>query len=213
MVQFKGVTQWEIGFTVMDVSDIFIPFINEIDELPPAHEYHRRTAVETPPEIQVELERTKESREAEFRSWLIKNKPKNALMTAIETNTTAGVPDIFSCYQGYSCWIECKSVINGIGRIRGTQYSYLKKLLAAGGNAKIIIQGLSTVTYKPVSISIYDAQQIATLPLGLFKIQGKEMIFPPDVKPKYKWYYNRNKKESIDDLYLHVLLDINEFED
>ena len=63
-----------------NINDIFLPFINEIDELPPPQEYRRRTAVETPPELQVELDRTREMREGEFRSWLIKNKPKEALM-------------------------------------------------------------------------------------------------------------------------------------
>lgn len=196
-----------------NINDIFLPFINEIDELPPPQEYRRRTAVETPPELQVELDRTREMREGEFRSWLIKNKPKEALMTSIETSTAVGVPDIFCCYQGYSSWIECKVTITGPGRIRGTQYSYLKKLIAAGGNAKIVIQGIATQTYKPASISIYDARQIVSLPVGMFKVVGKELVFPPDLKPKYKWMYSNAKNVTIDELYLHLLLDTKEFEE
>ena len=198
-----------------DISDIFIPFINEIDELPPPEEFHRRKAVETPPEIQKELEKTKLKREGEFRSWLIENKPKNSVMTPIETSTATGVPDIFSCYQGHSCWIECKSILSGPGRVRGTQYIYLKKLLAAGGHAKIVIQNIYRNTGKPTSISIYDAQQIVSMPLGMFKQYGEELMFPPSLEPKYKWYYKkyRQVKMDIEDLYLHLLLDIKEFED
>ena len=197
----------------MDTKDLFLPFINEIDDLPPPQEYKRRGPIETPPELQAELDRTREMREGEFRSWLIKNKPKDAVMTPIETRTAAGVPDIFCCYQGYSSWIECKTIITGVGRVRGTQYAYLKKLVAAGGNAKIVVQGIATQSYKPASISIYDARQIVSLPMGMFKVVGKELLFPPDLKPKYKWMYRDAKTVTIDELYLHLLLDTKEFED
>ena len=113
----------------MSINDLFLPFINDIDDLPPPGEFRRRGPIETPPELQVELDRTRDMREGEFRSWLIKNKPKDAVMTPIETSTPAGVPDIFCCYNGHSSWIECKTIISGAGRIRGTQYVYLKKLL------------------------------------------------------------------------------------
>lgn len=196
----------------MSTDDIFIPFSNEIDDLPDPQEFHRRRYLQVPDEIQVELDRTRAMREGEFRSWLIKNKPKHSLMTPIETNTAGGVPDIFCCMNGFSSWIECKVTISGPGRVRGTQYAYLKKLLAAGGHAKIVIQGLATSTYKPATISIYDARQIVSLPIGMFKEQGQELIFPPDLKPWYKWSY-KEKKDNIDDLYLRLLLDTNEFED
>ena len=75
-----------------------------------------------PEVIKRERERTREMREGEFRKWLIKNKSYGAVMTPIETSTATGVPDIYTCYQGHSQWIECKIAMIGPARIRGTQY-------------------------------------------------------------------------------------------
>lgn len=148
---------------------------NEIADLPPVGTYSRQS-FETPEEIQVELDHTHGKQEAEFRAWLIKNKPKNALMTAIETSTATGVPDIFCCHNGRSSWIECKVIARGAPRIRGTQYVYLKKLIAAGGHARIVVQRLSN-KYKPSSITIYDAAKVTAVPPALFVARGQDMVF------------------------------------
>ena len=102
---------------------------NEIDNLPPIGTYVRPKYFNTPPEIQKELEKDKNKKESDFRRWLIQNKPKEAVMTPIETSTATGVPDIFCCYQGFSSWIECKTVLSSSPKFRGTQYIYLKKLV------------------------------------------------------------------------------------
>lgn len=191
--------------------NLFLEFSNEIDDLPPPNTY-RRKITETPKEIKVELDRSREMREGEFRKWLIDNKPKKAVMTAIETSTATGVPDIFCCYDGFSSWIECKILLSGGPRIRGTQYTYMKKLIAAGGNAKIVIQKLSNVNYKPSSIKIYNAADIVAIPVGMFKQIGQELMFPPGINPWYEWFYNKKRRDvTIDDLYLHLLLDTKEF--
>lgn len=198
--------------TDIDNKNLFLEFSNEIDDLPPPNTYVRKKFAETPEEIQVELDRTREMREGEFRQWLIKNKPKKAVMTAIETSTATGVPDLFCCYDGVMSWIECKIILAGAPRIRGTQYVYLKKLVAAGGIAKIVVQKLSNVTYKPSAIKVYDAADITAIPVDMFKHQGQEMIFPPNTQPWYEWQYNRNKrKETVEDLFLHLLLDTRTF--
>lgn len=184
---------------------------NEIDNLPPIGTYVPQKYFETPPEIQKELEKDKTRKESDFRRWLIQNKPKEAVMTPIETNTAAGVPDIFCCYQGFSSWIECKTVLSSSPKFRGTQYIYLKKLVAAGGHAKIAVQRLSTTTYKPVSIWIYDAEKLVAIPSGMYKQQGQDMVFPKCAEPYYVWHYNKNKQYSIEDLYLKLLLDTTKF--
>lgn len=191
-----------------------VQFSNDIADLPPVGTFngYQRKTFETPAEINAELDKTKEQREGEFRRWLIQNKPKKAIMTPIETNTAAGVPDIFCCYSGTMTWVECKIVMSGPPRIRGTQFSYLKKLCEAGGKAKIAVQRLSPKTYKPVAIELYDSSHITAIPMGMFKTSREELIFPPSIEPWYKWYYNRNKKENIEDLYQRLLLDINDFE-
>lgn len=184
---------------------------NEIDNLPPIGTYVRPKYFNTPPEIQKELEKDKNKKESDFRRWLIQNKPKEAVMTPIETSTATGVPDIFCCYQGFSSWIECKTVLSSSPKFRGTQYIYLKKLIAAGGHAKVVVQRLSTNTYKPVSIWIYDAEQLVAIPSGMYKTHGQDMIFPKSAEPYYVWHYNKNKKYSIEDLYLRLLLDTTKF--
>lgn len=186
-------------------------FSNEIKDLPPAGVYQRPRFFETPAEIQIELDKTHASREAEFRKWLIKNKPNRAVMTAIETNTQTGVPDIFACYNNFSSWIECKVIMTGNAKCRGTQFIYFKKLIAAGGHGKIVVQRLNSSTYKPASISIYDARKITAIPIDLFKKSGEDLIFPKDVEPWYIWYYNKNKQDTIEDLYQRLLLDTYDF--
>lgn len=181
---------------------------NELDDPVPVATIYKRKYFKEPEVIKKERERTREMREGEFRKWLVKNKPKTAVITPIETSTATGVPDIYSCYQGHSQWLECKIAMNTPPRIRGTQYTYLRKLWEAGGHAKIVVQRLSTRTYKPVKIEIYDAAMIVSMPLGLFTVVGKEVIFPKDTTPWYTWKYT---VDSIDDLYLRLLLDTEKF--
>lgn len=186
-------------------------FSNEIAHLPSPNIYTKPKYFETPDEIKVELDKSHAMHEAAFRKWLIQNKPKQAVMTAIETSTHLGVPDIFACYNGFSSWIECKVVISGTDKCRGTQYTYLKKLIAAGGHAKVVVQRLNSSTYKPATIRIYDAKNIVALPPGMFKISGEDLLFPKTVEPWYTWYYNRDKECTIEDLYQRLLLDTHDF--
>lgn len=184
---------------------------NEIDFDAPRGITRTDYNFETPPEVQAEIERDRESKEADFRRWLVKNKPKGAIMTPIETSTAVGVPDVFCCYNGFSSWIECKVILSGAPRFRGTQYSYLKKLVEAGGHAKIVIQRLNPNTYKPASIYIYDAERIVTIPSDMFKVHGQDMLFPQEAEPYYIWNYNKNKGTTIEDLYERLLVDTEDF--
>ena len=181
---------------------------NEIDNLPEPGEYKKRRIFKEPKIVRDEQERTREMREGEFRKWLVKNKPYNSVVTPIETSTATGVPDVFTCYEGHSQWLECKIVMIGPARIRGTQYTYLRKLWEAGGHAKIVAQRLSSRTYKPISIEIYDATDIVSMPTGMFKVVGKELVFPVGTIPWYTWKYG---KDDIKDLYLKLLLDTKKF--
>lgn len=183
-------------------------FLNKDIDSPVIDTYVPMDYWETPEEIQVELEKDTANKEADFRRWLIKNKPKGALLTPIETSTAVGVPDIFCCYNGFSSWIECKILSTGNPRFRGTQYSYLKKLIEAGGHAKIAVQRINTKDYKPSSIWVYDAEKLVSLPSGMFKTHGQDMVFPSEVQPYYIWYY---KKTKIEDLYEKLLFDITDF--
>ena len=169
--------------------------------------YARKILTEYP-EVKEARERTRVMREGEFRKWLIKNKPHNSVMTPIETATATGVPDIFSCYQGDSIWLECKIAMTGPPRIRGTQYVYIKKLLEAGGKAKLVVQKLSQYTYKPIYVELYDASVVMNTPLGLFRKIGQELELPKTIKPWYRWKY---QVDDIDDLYLKLLVDITKF--
>ena len=195
-------TEWNLNNLLLTNES----FSNEIDDLPPPNVYQKKF-FETPSEIKSELERDRECKEAMFRRWLVKNKPASAVLTPIETSTATGVPDLFSCYNGFSSWLECKVILSGSPRFRGTQYTYLKKLLEAGGHAKIVVQKLNPNTYKPSHINIYDAETILAIPSGMFKQQGQDMIFPPHIEPYYSWKY----KSNLQDLYDKLLLDTNDF--
>lgn len=189
---------------------MFLEFSNEIADLPEPNTYKRKY-FETPPEIKAELNKSHENKEADFRRWLIKNKPKQAVMTAIETSTQTGVPDIFSCFNSFQQWIECKVIITGLPRCRGTQYVYFKNLINAGGHGKIVIQRISNTTYKPTSIYIYDARKIVAIPPALFKRSGENLLFPKNIEPWYVWHYTKNKNVNIEDLYQRLLLDTYDF--
>lgn len=188
---------------------------NEIDNWDDSH-YKSRGQIYTAPEeyakeINKENEKEKGKREAEFRRWLIKNKPEEAIMIPIETSTAVGVPDIFSCYEGTSSWLECK--INAFTnlKIRGAQLMFMRKLYQAGGTGKVVVQKISPRDYKPTSVDVYTLETIATVPLNLLTISGKNLVFPTSTKPYYRWFYRSNRKDKnadLNDLYLHILLDI-----
>ena len=185
-------------------------FSNEIDDLPPPNTYHRKI-FKTPEEVHKEIEKSKEAREAEFRRWLILNKPKNSIMTPIETYTAVGVPDIFTCMDGDMQWLECKIAISGPPRIRGTQYNYIKKLIKSGGKAKLVVQRLTSKDYKAASIDIYNMEDIVRIPYGMFIQRGQELVLPPNMEPWYKWKYRDMGRTPLSDLYLRLLLDTSKF--
>ena len=191
-------------------------FSNDIADLPPigVGKKYDISKKEMPDEVRAKLDLSKEAKEAAFRRWLVKNKPKAAVMTPIETSTAVGVPDIFCVYNGQASWLECK--INATylpPRIRGTQYSYLKKLIEAGGKAKIVVQQFNPNTAKATSITIYDASHIVTIPSGMFRHIGEELMFPCEIEPFYRWHYKQkgDKKELLENLYMRLLLDTSEF--
>lgn len=184
---------------------------NEIDDLPPITAKRVRSKFYIPKEIREEMERTREMKEGEFRKWLVKQKPKNCVLVPIETSTATGVPDLYSCYDGCQQWIECKIATSHPPHIRGTQFVFFTKLLAAGGKGKLVVQRLNCKDYKPSSVEIYDMEDVIKLPPGLFKRQGQDMVLPASLKPSYKWTYKRKKNADIEDMYLHLLLDSNKF--
>ena len=184
-------------------------FTNEIDDIKEGYDPYKYVHLNDG-EIQVALNKEQEHKEADFRRWLIKNKPASAVMTPIETSTATGVPDVFTCYNGFASWLECKVTITGSGSFRGTQYVYLKKLLEAGGHAKVVVQCLNKNTYKPSNIKVYDAADILSIPIGLFTKQGQNLVFPKSLEPYYIWYYTK-KSDKIEDLYEKLLLDTESF--
>lgn len=161
-------------------------------------------------ELQLSIKKSKDKQESDFRKWLIKNRPKDSVMYPIETNSTVGIPDIFCCYNKHSCWIECKTLLTGASRIRGSQLLFMQNLYKQGGFVKVAVQRLNTKTYKPSSIHIYDFKDIVQRPLQSFTVSGTDLLFPSDLKPYWIWNY-RNKDDTLADLYQHLLLDPEEF--
>lgn len=185
-------------------------FDNDVNDLPEIGKaipiekrYHHRTSIET-----IERDKLRIKREALFRSWLIENKPKNSVMIPIETNTTTGISDIFACYSGKSFWFECKSLMSPAPcYLRGTQYSFFKKLIDAGGHGKVITQYLDTRKYKPSSVYIFNAEDIICHPIDFFKQQGERLYFPKSIKARHIWHYNQKKEYDINYLYQLLFLD------
>lgn len=156
----------------------------------------------------IELQKLQTKREAEFRSWLIENRPKHSVMTAIETTTATGVPDIFACYTGKSFWLECKSLISpALTYLRGTQYIYFKKLIEAGGKGKILTQCILRQTQKAATIQIYNAEDIVCHPIDFFKASGQRLYFPKTIKPRHIWHYNQQANYTTEYLYQLIFLD------
>lgn len=198
-------------------------FSNDIADLPeagkPVPVKEKQKAGRKPSLEKAEMDKLRSKREAEFRSWLIANKPTNSVMLPIETNTTAGVPDIFSCYMGHSFWLECKSLaFPSTTYLRGTQYLFFKKLIDAGGMGKVITQYVDIRSGKPTSIQIYNAANIVCHPIDFFRPVGQKLFFPKSIKPNYVWYYNdktklqqKKKDQNIDYLYQRIFLDTDDF--
>ena len=162
----------------------------------------------------VEQEKLRKKNEAEFRSWLIKNKPESSVLTAIETNTATGVPDLYGCYCGHSFWFECKSlIVPRPSYIRGTQYVFMKKLIEAGGNAKVVTQYFSTQTNKLASIHLFNAKNIVCHPIEFFTTyrSSERLHFPRTLKPDYIWYYDKQDKEDLNYFYQRLFLDSDDF--
>lgn len=162
-----------------------------------------------PPSFEtIELKKLQTKREAEFRSWLIENKPKHSVMVPIETTTATGVPDIFACYTGKSFWLECKSLVSpAVTYLRGTQYIFFKKLVEAGGKGKVLTQFIIRPTQKAATIYIYDVEDIVCHPIGSFKESGQRLYFPKSIKPRHIWHYNQHKEYTVDYLYQLIFLD------
>lgn len=163
-----------------------------------------------------ELEKTRRKAEATFRSWLVKNKPTSAVLMPIETNTASGVLDLYGCYAGHNFWFECKTLMaTRPAYIRGTQYIFMKKLLEAGGNAKVIVQRLDTFKQVPVSIHIYNAKNIVCHPIEFFNTSRdynyERLHFPKTIQPDYKWFYASQTKEGIEYLMQRMFLDSDDF--
>ena len=163
-----------------------------------------------------EQEKLRGKAEAEFRSWLVKNKPESAMLLPIETNTAAGVLDLFGCYAGQSFWFECKTLMHSRpAYVRGTQYIFMKKLVEAGGNAKVIVQHLDQMRSAPCTISLYNAKNIVCHPIEFFNLFGSKtsqrLHFPKTLKPDYIWYYNKKRTEGINYLMQRIFLDSDDF--
>ena len=182
-------------------------FDNSIDDLPEITA-PKKKRIGRPPLENKEMDKLQNKREALFRSWLVSNKPESAVMVPIETTTATGVPDIFACYSGKSFWFECKSLVfPALSYVRGTQYIFLKKLVEAGGNGKVITQYLNLTHGKPVSIQIYNAADIVCHPLEFFKQSGERLYFPRTLKPNHIWHYTQRKEYTVEYLYQLLFLD------
>ena len=198
-------------------------FSNDIDDLPeagtPIPVKERKKAGRKPSIETAEMDKLRSKREAEFRSWLIANRPDNCVMVPIETNTVTGVPDIYSCYLGHSFWLECKSLaFPSTTYLRGTQYLFFKKLVEAGGMGKVLTQYIDIRNGKPTSIQIYNVADIVCHPIDFFRAVGQRLYFPKSIKPAYVWLYNETTRyqrgktdQNIDYLYQRIFLDTDDF--
>lgn len=161
-----------------------------------------------------EQEKLRKKNEADFRTWLIKNKPVSSVLVPVETNTATGVPDLYGCYSGHSFWFECKSLIlPRPAYLRGTQYIFMKKLIEAGGNAKVVVQYFSTKVNKLTSIHLFNAKNIVCHPVEFFTTykSSERLHFPRTLKPDYIWYYDNQDKEDLNYFYQRLFLDSDDF--
>ena len=133
--------------------------------------------------------------EANFRKWIKQNKPKEAVITSIETSTQAGVPDLFTCFNGVMKWIECKNFpgTKTTVSLRATQYIWLKKLILAGGNGGLIIRR------GPKNIDYYDATAFAVFDYDSLNTSGKNVTLTTVLKPSAH-YDGTNKEQFFRDI-------------
>lgn len=119
--------------------------------------------------------------EGDFRRWLIKNKPKNSIMQAIETGTGSGIPDLFYCYNGCPCWIELKATQGRACYMRISQWRWFCNLVKAKGEGFLIIKRLKTKT-----IDVYDINQLAVAGMAKeARLVGQDIIFPDYIEPVF----------------------------
>lgn len=119
--------------------------------------------------------------EAEFRRWLVKNKPTKSMIQPIETSTGAGIPDLYYCYRSSSCWIELKETERTGCYMRVSQWLWFGKLREAGGRGFLIIKRKAR---RPYTIDIYDIRQFMRQngQPRAGKLSGKDILFK-DIKP------------------------------
>lgn len=131
--------------------------------------------------------------EKQFKKWLKSRAPNGCVFNTIETMTSIGVPDIFTCYEGCSRWIETKdiSTSNVIIKLRATQYMWLQKLISNGGSGGLLIR-------HKYSIDFYDAIDIMKVDRSKIKTSGKDYILTDLVEPSLELdrRHNRTRQEQ-----------------
>lgn len=116
--------------------------------------------------------------EKQFKKWLKSRAPHGCLFNTIETMTSIGVPDIFTCYKGCSRWIETKDISTStvIVKLRATQYMWLQKLINNGGSGGLLIR-------HKYNTDFYDAIDIMKIDKTKIKTSGKDYILTGLVEP------------------------------
>lgn len=133
--------------------------------------------------------------EKEFRKWLVTNAPSDWLLQSIETATGNGVPDLFICHDGCSCWAELKSSVSPHCYMRISQWRWFHKLTSRGGFALLIIK-----REKLKRIDVYNAHDLTCYKPSDCILKGEDIIFPPDTKVSFSYKLGSGNKKFYEEL-------------
>ena len=133
--------------------------------------------------------------EKDFRRWITTNAPSDWLMQPIETATGNGVPDLFICHDGCSCWAELKSSASPHCYMRISQWRWFHKLTSRGGFALLIIK-----REKQKRVDVYKATDLTRYNAADCILKGEDIIFPPNTKVSFSYKLGSGNKRFFEDL-------------
>lgn len=136
--------------------------------------------------------------ETEFKKWVVHNADKEWLIQPIETTTGSGIPDLFICYDGCSCWAELKATTSDSHcYMRISQWRWLKRLHSRGGWSILLIKRLLK---KQKRVDIYRVSDLLEHPLKNCIFKGEDIYFPEKSHPAFSYIMGKGNKKFYEGL-------------
>ena len=125
--------------------------------------------------------------EARFRTWLTRSgRERGWVMQSIETNTAAGIPDVFFCIDGMSGWMELKVTDTKKHYMRVSQYNWFRRYVKVKGLGFLLIKRTEKDVLLP-AINVYNVADLVKIPLDSCRLSGENVVFPADTQPIFSY--------------------------